>query len=54
MPYTLAVAEFPEGVKVFGRIDKSLTDDAVKPGMKVKVRTVNLENEHISYEFIAA
>ena len=54
VPYALAVAEFPEGVKVFGRIAKSLPDEAIKPGMKLKIRTVNLENEHVSYEFIAA
>ena len=54
VPYAMGVAEFREGVKVFGRIDKSIPDEAVKPGMKVKIRAVNLEGEHISYEFIAA
>jgi uncharacterized protein len=54
VPYALGVAEFSEGVKVFGRIDKSLPDEAIKPGMKVKIRAVNLEDEHIIYEFIAA
>ena len=54
VPYALAVAEFPEGMKVFGRIDKSLPDEAIKPGMKLKIRAVNLENERVSYEFIAA
>ncbi len=54
VPYALGLAEFPEGVKVFGRIDKALADDAVKAGMKVKIRVVNLDNEQVTYEFIAA
>jgi uncharacterized OB-fold protein len=53
-PYVLGVAEFPDGTKVFGRLDKSLSDDAIKPGMKVKIRTVNLENDRLTYELTAA
>jgi len=53
-PYVLGVAEFPDGTKVFGRMDKALSDDAIKPGMKVKIRTVNLEDDRISYELSAA
>ena len=54
VPYALAVAEFGDGIKVFGRVDKSIPDEAIKPGMKVNVRTVNLDDGHLSYEFIAA
>jgi uncharacterized OB-fold protein len=53
-PYTLGVAEFGNGMKVFGRLDKSLSDDRIKQGMKVKVRTVQLEGDRISYELTAA
>ena len=53
-PYVLGVAEFPDGTKVFGRLDKSLSDDAIKPGMKVKIRTVNLENDRLTYELTGA
>ncbi len=53
VPYTLGVAEFEDGIKVFGRLDKSLSDDQIKAGMKVKLRVVNLENDRMSYEFIA-
>jgi len=53
-PYVLGVAEFPDGTKVFGRLDKSLSDEAVKPGMKVKIKTVNLENDRLTYELTAA
>jgi hypothetical protein len=54
VPYMLGVAEFSGGVKVFGRIDRALTDDQVKSGMKVKVRTIDLGDDRISYELTAA
>lgn len=54
VPYVLGVAEFEGGIKVFGRMDKSLSDDAVRAGMKVKVRIVALDNERVSYELVAA
>jgi len=54
VPYRLGVAEFADGIKVFGRIDGSLSDEAVKAGMKVKVRTVGIGEERLTYEFTAA
>lgn len=54
VPYILGVAEFADGIKVFGRIDKSLAQEAVKPGMKVKVNVVNLDNDRFSYVLTAA
>jgi uncharacterized protein len=54
VPYSLGVAEFADGVKVFGRLDKSLSDDAVKAGMKVKVRTVSFGEDRYTYELTAA
>ena len=53
VPYMLGVAEFSDGIKVFGRIDKTLNEEIVKPGLKVKIRTVNLENDRLSYELTA-
>ena len=54
VPYTLGVAEFADSLKVFGRMDRSLPDEAVKAGMKVKIRTVDLGNDRLSYELTAA
>jgi len=54
VPYVLAVAEFAEGVKVFGRMDRSIPDEAIKAGMKVRIRVTNLEEDRVSYELIAA
>ncbi len=54
VPYSLGVANFPEGVKVFGRLDKSLTDDKIKAGMKVKAKIVTSGEGRVSYELSAA
>ncbi len=54
VPYCLGVAEFSDGVKVFGRLDKSLSDDVIKPGMKVKLQVVNLDGDRLSYELTGA
>lgn len=54
VPYMLGVAEFEDGTKVFGRLDKSLGDEDVKPGMKVKIKTVDLGEDRLSYELTAA
>ena len=53
-PYVLGVAEFPDGTKVFGRLEKSLSDDLIKPGMKVKIKAVSLDNDRLSYVLTAA
>jgi uncharacterized protein len=54
VPYTLGVAEFADGIKVFGRLDKAIPGDAIKAGMKVKIRILTLDNDRVSYELIAA
>jgi len=53
VPYSLAVAEFADGVKVFGRLDKSLPEDQIKAGMKVKIRVVDLGEGRLTYELTA-
>lgn len=50
-PYTLALVEFPSGVKVFGRLDKQLGADDIKVGMAVQPSTVILSDERVTYEF---
>jgi uncharacterized OB-fold protein len=50
-PYTLALAEFPSGVKVFGRLDKAIAEDDIKIGMSLKPATVKLPDNRVSYEF---
>lgn len=54
VPYMLGVAEFADGIKVFGRIDRSIEEGQVKAGAKMKVRTVNLGEDRLSYELTLA
>lgn len=49
-PYALAIADF-DGMRVFGRLSKSLKESDIKPGMGVKVLPVKLPGGRIGYEF---
>lgn len=49
-PYTLAVAELEEGVRVFTRIGKDVKEDEMEIGMNVKLVPVRLADERITYE----
>lgn len=53
-PYTLAVGEFEEGVKVFGTLDRNIKEEEIKIGMPLKVAAVNLPGEKVSFELRAA
>ena len=49
-PYTLAVAELEEGVRVFTRISKDVKQDEIELGMNVKLVPIRLDDERITYE----
>ncbi|UCC33333.1 MAG: Zn-ribbon domain-containing OB-fold protein [Candidatus Bathyarchaeota archaeon] len=49
-PYTLALAELGEGVRVFTRICKDDEKDKLKIGMYVQLVTKRLGDERITYE----
>ena len=49
-PYTLAVTELEEGVRVFTRISKDVKQDEIEIGMNVKLVPVRLADERITYE----
>jgi hypothetical protein len=49
-PYSLAIADF-DGMRVFGRLSKSLKESDIKPGMEVKLVPVKLAGGRIGYEF---
>jgi uncharacterized OB-fold protein len=48
-PYMLGLAEFTEGPKVFAWVDKLISEDQVVIGMKLKLKTTQLENGNLSY-----
>jgi hypothetical protein len=49
-PYTLGIAEFPEGVRVLARVSKDVDPKDIKMGMKVKLTPIKLEGDRVSYE----
>lgn len=50
-PYTLAIADFADGLRVFGRLSRDINEDDMKVGMVVKVAPVRLGDDRVSYEF---
>jgi len=49
-PYTLALAELEEGVRVFTRMSKDAKQDEIEIGTNVKLVPVRLADERITYE----
>jgi len=50
-PYILAIGDFGDGLRVFGRLSKDIEESAIKPGMELKVVPVKLPGDRISYQF---
>jgi uncharacterized OB-fold protein len=53
-PYILAVAEFPSGVKVFGRLEQGMQESDIETGMSVRLVSLRLPNENVSYTLLRA
>ncbi len=51
VPYTLAVVQFPIGIKVFGQIDNKIPTAEIKVGMTLKVVPIKLSDHKFSYQF---
>ena len=49
-PYTLAVSEFEEGLKVFATLSRDIKDEEIKIGMPLKVVPINLHDDKIAFE----
>jgi len=50
-PYILALAEFGDGLQVFGRLSRDISEGNIKVGMGLKVIPIKLADGRISYEF---
>ena len=50
-PYTLAIADFADGLRMFGRLSRDIEESDIRIGMSVKVAPVKLADGKISYEF---
>jgi len=50
LPYTIAVVDFGS-VRVFGRLDRSLTAENILIGMRLKPEVLKLPDGNLAYEF---
>lgn len=51
LPYSIALVEFPNGMKVFGRLSKDIRDEDIAIGMEVRCEVIRLPNDRLTYEF---
>jgi len=50
-PYTLAIGDFGDGLRIFGRLSKTIEEGDIKAGMALKMVPAKLPENKISYEF---
>lgn len=50
LPYTIALAQCEEGVKVYALLSKDLNENEIYIGMDLRVTTLRLPNGRITYE----
>ncbi|MFC2072066.1 Zn-ribbon domain-containing OB-fold protein [Chloroflexota bacterium] len=50
-PYILAVGEFGNGLRVFGRLSKDINESNISIGMVLKLIPIKLPGDRVSYEF---
>ena len=51
LPYIVAVVQFDNNIKLFGRLSKEMRPEEVEIGMALKVTPVELPRDRVSYEF---
>jgi uncharacterized OB-fold protein len=51
LPYTIALVEFENKMKVFGRLSKEIKEDEITIGMELKYNVAKLPNNRVAYEF---
>lgn len=50
VPYTIALAECEEGVKVYALLSKEIKEDEIHIGMSLKLTPIKLQNGKVTYE----
>lgn len=50
-PYNLAIVDFADGLRMFGRLSRDIKENDIKIGMELKVVPVKLSEGRTSYEF---
>jgi uncharacterized OB-fold protein len=51
LPYTLALVEFENGMKVFGRLSKEIKEEEIAIGMELSYQPVRRAEDRLTYEF---
>jgi len=51
VPYMLATVEFPNGIRVFGEIDRKMLGKKIRVGMELKLVPVKVSQDRFSYQF---
>ena len=51
LPYSIALVQYDNDLKVFGRLSKEIKPGDIKVGMKLHVAPVKFPDGHVSYEF---
>ncbi len=51
LPYRICVVEYPDGVKVFGRVSPAIPDESLSIGMELVAVAVKLSGNKVTYEF---
>ncbi len=51
LPYTVALVQFSDDLRLFGRLSPEIKSGKIKIGMKLKATPIKLPNGHVSYEF---
>jgi uncharacterized OB-fold protein len=49
-PYSMALVELSEGLKLFARVSKDVSPEELRTGMEVVVRPVTYEDGQVSFE----
>ena len=51
LPYTIALVQFGNDFKLFGRLSREIKVEEIKIGMELKATPIELPNGRVSYEF---
>jgi uncharacterized OB-fold protein len=51
LPYTIALVQFSDDLRLFGRLSPEIKAGGIEIGMKLKATPIKLPNGRVSYEF---
>ena len=50
-PYILAIGDFGDGLRIFGRMSRGIKESDISSGMSISIAPVNLSDDRVAYEF---